>query len=333
MTGNNGIKYTDFFQERLRGLIERSGMSYGKLAKATGISQPTISGYCGGRLFPSLDALIKLADYFAVPLDFLAGRCDEETERAILADYPKHFMELRRAPYEAYLLGRNEGQEVLGCETPWPYNLLDDIFKEKWADVLEADNIAGLEEAIDGLTERERYVTLLYYRDGRTMDELAGVFGVTKERVRQILHKAIRKLRAPHRLNLILYGAQGAREKSRLRQYRLELEKEDAALKAYALRLGNRKAVLQETDEDTKRVLAEVLEMDIGDMDLSVRSYNCLKRFGCKTLGDVVNAAKSGELKGVRNMGEKSANEVIERIYFLTGKRYSLYGGTENGTR
>lgn len=55
------------------------------------------------------------------------------------------------------------------------------------------------------------------------------------------------------------------------------------------------------------------LEMPIEEMDLSVRSYNCLKRANINTIEDLVKKSKSDMLK-VRNLGLKSIEEVIAKL-------------------
>ena len=59
-----------------------------------------------------------------------------------------------------------------------------------------------------------------------------------------------------------------------------------------------------------------VLEMNIEDMDLSVRSYNCLKRAGIHTVEDLTKKTEDDMLK-VRNLGRKSLDEVIHKLQSL----------------
>ncbi|MDR1927998.1 MAG: DNA-directed RNA polymerase subunit alpha [Oscillospiraceae bacterium] len=60
----------------------------------------------------------------------------------------------------------------------------------------------------------------------------------------------------------------------------------------------------------------KVLEMTIDDLDLSVRSYNCLKRAGINTVEDLTT--KSGDdMMKVRNLGRKSLDEVIAKLSSL----------------
>lgn len=66
--------------------------------------------------------------------------------------------------------------------------------------------------------------------------------------------------------------------------------------------------VARKEDERTK-----LLEKPIEEMELSVRSYNCLKRAGIETIGDLAKKTKADMLK-VRNMGAKSLEEVLQKM-------------------
>ena len=64
------------------------------------------------------------------------------------------------------------------------------------------------------------------------------------------------------------------------------------------------------SDEDNQ---SKVLEMPIEEMELSVRSYNCLKRANINTVEDLIKKSKNDMLK-VRNLGLKSIEEVIQKL-------------------
>lgn len=66
--------------------------------------------------------------------------------------------------------------------------------------------------------------------------------------------------------------------------------------------------------EETKK--EKVLEMTIEELDLSVRSYNCLKRAGINTVEDLTNRTEDDMMK-VRNLGRKSLEEVIQKLHGL----------------
>ncbi len=63
-------------------------------------------------------------------------------------------------------------------------------------------------------------------------------------------------------------------------------------------------------DENNKE---KYLEKSIDDLDLSVRSFNCLKRAGINTVEDLTNKSEEDMMK-VRNLGRKSMDEVIARL-------------------
>jgi DNA-directed RNA polymerase subunit alpha len=60
----------------------------------------------------------------------------------------------------------------------------------------------------------------------------------------------------------------------------------------------------------------KVLEMTIEELDLSVRSFNCLKRAGINTVEDLINRSEEDMMK-VRNLGRKSLEEVINKLLAL----------------
>ena len=92
--------------------------------------------------------------------------------------------------------------------------------------------------------------------------------------------------------------------------------------------------VMIEKEDNEKE---KVLEMNIDELELSVRSYNCLKRAGINTVEELCNRTSEDMMK-VRNLGRKSLEEVLRQT-----KRAGLtaepqrrvmnlcYGGTGSG--
>ena len=71
--------------------------------------------------------------------------------------------------------------------------------------------------------------------------------------------------------------------------------------------------VMVEKEESKKE---KVLEMPIEELELSVRSYNCLKRAGIATVEDLANKSQEDMMK-VRNLGRKSLDEVTNKLIAL----------------
>ncbi|MBQ9467563.1 MAG: DNA-directed RNA polymerase subunit alpha [Clostridia bacterium] len=68
--------------------------------------------------------------------------------------------------------------------------------------------------------------------------------------------------------------------------------------------------------ERQETIKEKVLEMTIEDLDMSVRSFNCLKRAGIDTVEDLTKKTESEMIK-VRNLGKKSLEEVISKLASL----------------
>ena len=73
------------------------------------------------------------------------------------------------------------------------------------------------------------------------------------------------------------------------------------------------KQIMVEKEESKKE---KVLEMLIEELELSVRSYNCLKRAGIATVEDLANKTEADMMK-VRNLGKKSFDEVTNKLHSL----------------
>src|SRR5699024_1325580 len=68
--------------------------------------------------------------------------------------------------------------------------------------------------------------------------------------------------------------------------------------------------IMEEKEEDQKE---KVLEMTIEELDLSVRSYNCLKRAGINTVQELSTKSEEDMMK-VRNLGRKSLDEIKSKM-------------------
>jgi DNA-directed RNA polymerase subunit alpha len=72
----------------------------------------------------------------------------------------------------------------------------------------------------------------------------------------------------------------------------------------------NNVKIMVEKEEEKKNKL---LEMPIEELDLSVRSYNCLKRAGINTVEELIQRNEE-EMMKVRNLGKKSLEEVVRKL-------------------
>ena len=277
--------------ERLKTLIDISGITQEALSEASGISLPSLRLYLKGASKPTVEKLIALADIFAVPLDYLAGRSSTIQNGMLFEHYQECFMTLRRTEFEELLLRKQLSRTIVGdgYEAPWPYNLLDDIFHEAFDHILSEDEIDGLKDAIGTISEREQEVLLLYYRDGKSLREIGNIYHLTVERIRQILQKGLRKLRHPSRLNCIRYGRKTLEKKKELDEREARLISRERILKeceaAYEKKIGKEPEKPENTyiaayDEPIQKDGCSWFEPSQAfyELELSVRSYNCLRQ-------------------------------------------------------
>lgn len=310
------------FVERLKGLIERTGSTNAELERAMDISQPTFQNVVSGKTTPSIDFVMKCADFFGVSVDYLLGRCETEGRQG---DYD--FEEIRLESYERYLRHRKTEWGVRaaladGYQAPWPYNLAEEILGEPFPCVMTYDQKEGLMEASKHLNEREQEFIWLYYKLGYPLREIGGKCSLGTERVRQVIARGLRKMRHARLQDMVRYGYSG----SLMRGENKRLEDENRYLEERNKTLRERiEENLREAEKKSK-ALAEAVEHEIVDMpaldipiielDLSFRAYNCLARAGCRTVEDIVELVRKDPcgLDRIRNLGKHTKAEIEERL-------------------
>lgn len=232
-------------------------------------------------------------------------------------------------------------------EDCYPLNLIADVLQikldpefDEQAEGLDIWDINVREfknVIIQNLTEREQKVISLRFQMGLTFDECAKVLMVTRERVRQIQLKAERKIRY-RVLRLNTCYSVPKREYDILMAKCCQLEKTNQELQAQLDKI-------LETENDAKKpALIDFHTVDIAQLDLSVRSYNCLHRAGIQTLGDILcfdqHQGKNSPYvprtwQQIRNLGIKSLMEIARKTFEYCGYRIrqfneesELYEGT-----
>lgn len=189
----------------------------------------------------------------------------------------------------------------------WPYNLALAVAggtDEKFFQIY----VPGIMESLGELTDREQNVLKMRFMSGMTLEECAKAMNVGRERIRQVEAKALRKLRHPrHWKRWHLDTMEKAIEEGKERS-RLELENEILRSKLKSLEVPEKD--FMNLPESAK--LPKPTDVDIGEMELSVRSYNCLKRAMINNISDLEGVTVD-DLMRVRNLGRKSMEEVIAK--------------------
>ena len=147
------------------------------------------------------------------------------------------------------------------------------------------EELDSIMESVYTLTETERAILVAYLcTRGYTadLDETAKNLGFSKKRICEIRGKAIKKLAHPSRKCKLppLFGLSNPNPAK------------------YSYQAG-------------KRVIDPNSHM--GNLDLSIRTYNCLVRAGFNTIADIINCSTKDWLK-VKNLGGKSVDEIVEKV-------------------
>lgn len=296
---------------RLKKLREQFGYCQTQVAVGAKISLASVSKAESASPI-GIESIKALANFYGVSIDYICGVTDEidVTERAKF---------IKKYSYERYLVKCNRDDEtkkpILGTYRPvYPYNLLDELIGETWATPLSNDQMDGLNYAIETLSDREKYCVSAYFKDEESMKDIACHYDVTYERVRQIVHKALRKLRSPNRFIYIKYGFDGHWVVDQTRKEELR-KKHLQVLIHQNERMEKKLDISEENDEEMEKLLS----ISLLELNLSVRSYNCLYRWKymggpeINTLYDLTRVT-SQELMSCRNLGLKSFQEIEAKL-------------------
>lgn len=192
----------------------------------------------------------------------------------------------------------------------YPYNLLERVFEkdsrkpEEWPEDAEGSVAYVLYQ----LPERERVYMEQFYKENRTMDEIGEAFGVTHERVRQIIVRAERRLRTPRLARFLTLGVQGV----------ISSAFDAQCGERYRELLGRVEQSVMETVKQTETTItpmakAEILKQPLTALNLSIRPHNRLVAKGCETVGDVMSMSY-GDFNGIEHMGAVSRKQVIDAL-------------------
>lgn len=294
--------------ERVKKLREQFGYSQEKVAEGAKICLASVSKAETASPI-GIESIKALANFYGVSIDYICGVTDE-TDVTARARYIKKYS------YERYLVKCNRDDDVkkpiLGTYRPvYPYNLLDELISDTWSKPLSNDQIDGLNYAIESLSDREKYCVKAYFMEEKSMKDIACHYDVTYERVRQIIHKALRKLRSPDRFKYVRYGFEGywivdQTRKEELRRKHLQV----------LIRQNERmEKKLDISKRDNDEEMEKLLSISLLELNLSVRSYNCLHRWmpEIKTLYDLTRVTGQ-ELMNCRNLGIKSFREIEAKL-------------------
>lgn len=206
-------------------------------------------------------------------------------------------------------------------DSNYPKNLIDDVinlFVAKKFGIKETieypDDVDGsVEYAMSMLEKRDRDILHMRYRDGMTYDEIGKIEDISRERVRQLINKALADIRKPPCIVYIIYGVKEI-EKRKAKRYLDEVK----LLRETICSVSN--AVCKYT---TKPQFAEIMLeteftknpeiIDLNRLDLSIRTNQALKRANIMTVYDIITTPPT-EIMSIKNLGLHAFMDVIKQM-------------------
>ncbi len=202
-------------------------------------------------------------------------------------------------------------------EAPWPYGLADVLSAGftcsrddcGQSEIVEFTAKSVQQMIVDRLGQREAAIIEMRYRDKKSFSAVGEVLGISGGRCRQIEAKAMRKLyRRITEYASVPWKDWKAEHDARIRaeerlQFVLEHITYTAAPGVEPVRSPEEVANLEKQ------------KTPIETLDLSVRSYNALKRKGIETVEDLLDIPDYESMLRIRNLGVGSTNEIISNLH------------------
>lgn len=168
---------------RILKAIEESGATIGqKWCEENGLSYSTINLFVNMTLSP-LDSELNLRTQASKLCEVLGKIPDELWSKEQLIPLEKNFSELELNHKQVTALLENTDGSYTPC----------------FIDYQQSKAKLSIDKALSTITPREENLIRLRFLDEKTLDECAAIFGVSRERIRQIEAHALRKLRRPDR--------------------------------------------------------------------------------------------------------------------------------------
>lgn len=196
-------------------------------------------------------------------------------------------------------------------EIDFPDNIIDDL-RLDYESVI--DNFEDKLYVVLGkaLMPREQRCIILRYIEQKKLEEVAKEIGVTRERVRQIIAKALRRIsRYEYYFTYGYFKQNELIEEERKKYIEANKDRWDEESAFVLLQEKGRIPTPQNKEVNYSAPISYCTEIE--QLDLTCRTYNCLKRANLNTIGDVVEYTYEDVLR-IRNLGRKSVKELIQKL-------------------
>ena len=166
-----------------------------------------------------------------------------------------------------------------------------------------ADIHAGITYALSTLGQREQIILNKRFFLQLSRADIGKELQLTPERIRQIEHRALNKLRSTKRINFITYGIAGY----------MRIIKDHAYHKGY---LAGYECGVEDFKSGivNRQISPDLLDRPIQFLNLTTRPFNCLDRGGYHTIREISNLSQQ-EIRQIRNLGRKGLCEIAWALW------------------
>lgn len=227
---------------------------------------------------------------------------------------------LRVKTNEVVALVRKSELKDLCKEVVYPYNAYETINLMDYdvpPELAEEDVFENILK--ERCTEREDNAIRMFFKYKMSFKSVGEHLGCSLERARQIVYKGMKRVKY-----YIYHYQEMVEEQERKRIAKEESDKLDAR-RVELIQACRETGIISEDvtiyfgkptfglDESKLSDEEKTLKLPIEDLDLSVRSYNCLRRAGLTTIGSLVDKTES-QMMRVKNLGKKSLKEIRYKL-------------------
>lgn len=209
-----------------------------------------------------------------------------------------------------------ENQEI-GKYPTYPYNALKIVLNDKEIDEIDIELIDKFDEiAQKYLTYKEYRVLSQHFKDDISLADISNnaYFQVSRERIRQIAFKGCKKMVHYLKTYKVLMEKEQAESERLLQLEKLNEYRERLVQEFHEKGIYTDEMIITFGEIELAPTLkTQYSNITIEDLDLSVRSYNCLRRAGISTLQELTEKTMFDMMK-VRNLGRKSLKEIHQKM-------------------
>ena len=174
------------------------------------------------------------------------------------------------------------------------------------------------------LSDREAEVLELRYEESMRLKEIADTLNISKERVRQIEDRALRRLRHPKRARILLYGSEyiDALEEFKRATDEVRYKKFSPIIEDLKNKFNSVASELEFDDDSIREMIVQealkkevFINFGLDDLDISIRTYNNLKRAGIKDIKDILEYSDKNGLNMIPNFGISCFEELKKELH------------------